>query len=258
MSANSQNMSNCSKTADEQIPSVCGHCVSPVTANQKTGLVEIGQGNGSLPKPYSPEWQGWATEGKNFKRCGKCQTRQRNGRGFTCWVRGCGYVFVKTIQNKKPYYCKKNPAPKNHKQLRKELRKKNNQKRKRAPKTSQKESTSKKARVASDSPLICGEDNLFMVTDSGDLMIDPEMVFDPEMFNLDSSDTPGVENAPESSDGQPSPPVLTRGDSLTPTGEIESGTPFNYDNIPLDLSLFENNTESTDEEDADLFERFFS
>ena len=202
-------MSNCSKTADEQTASVSSHGMSSFTTNQKTGLVEIGQGNGSLPIPYSPEWQGWPTEGNNFKRCGKCQTRQRNGRGFTCWVRGCGYVFVKTIQNKKPYYCKKNPAPDNIKQIRKELRRKiHNQKRKRAPKTSQKASTSKKARVASDI--------------------------------------------------EPSPPVVTRGDSLTPTGEIESGTPFNYDNIPLDLSLFENNTSSTDEEDANLFEYFLS
>ena len=279
-SSNFQPTSNDSKMSSKFIDGVLNQNSACFTQGDSLGWSKISQEAVMLPTPYSPEWQGWTTEKKNFKRCGnqKCLTRQRNGRGFTCWVPGCGFAFETTMAAKRKYYCKSRPAPENYQQFRKKMRRKYNKKKReksaekasQAPKISQKASTPQTARVEIDSPLIFGvpahiegseNTELFMASDSG------ETLSDAKLWNLDSSEDDCM------------PPVLTRGDSLTPIERIDSNhsssssgapisamqnsidlpTEFNYDEVPIpEFDVLQNDVESMLPGDYDIFDYFLS
>lgn len=246
-----------------------------------------------LPTPYSDGWQGWATEKKNFKRCGnpKCQTRQKNGRGFTCWVPGCRFVFKTTIAAKRKYYSKNNPAPDDYQQIRKKMRKKYNKKKspssKRAnkpKKSSPSASAGKKVAKKKDDWSI--EDMLNEFDSSNPVGVsqlgNTELSFDSELFN-DETSSFGLISAPNAAKNETSnkmdsaaAPKLTRSDSFTPIEDIVQNkstsmadtfdVQFNYEDVPIpelsvdptDLTAAHNSETSAFGYESALFDEFLA
>ena len=262
-------------------------CFAPNTSSdwskKTSGLKE--HSVGTLPKPYSDEWQGWATEKKNFKRCGnpKCLTRQRNGRGFACWVPGCEYVFKETITAKRKYHCKSNPAPENYQQIRKKMRRKYNKNKNRVVSTKKAPGPNKSKKAKNISPQTSKDKSAIDGTASrriADMMKevegansntlphssglpqldDTELLFDPELFN-DEMSTTGAKTTSKSFGNESDviiPPKLTRENSLTPITDADSDVQFNYDAIPIQEVISSQKDDwSSFDQYSELFDEFF-
>lgn len=246
-----------------------------------------------LATPYSDGWQGWTTEKKNFKRCGnpKCQTRQKNGRGFTCWVPGCGFVFKTTIAAKRKYYSKNNPAPDDYQQIRKKMRRKYNKKKSPSSKKANKSkkspastSTGKKVVKKQDEWSI---EDMFNEFDSSNpvgvsQLGNTKLSFDSELFNdekspldLISAPNDAKNESPDKMDTNIAT-KLTRSDSFTLIEDIVQNkstsmadtfdVQFNYGDVPIpelsadptDLTGAHNSETSAFDYESALFDDFLA